>query len=118
MGSRGWLGGAGPAQSHRSTTADEVAVGDHRWSRPVERKVMTGGAVVSVREGEAGARVWAGHDVGPRARLGQASERARESAGALSGRAAGPSRGRRKEAARGGFCFSFFKKCKIVFSFV
>jgi hypothetical protein len=110
MSSRGRLGGAGPAQSHRSTTAGEVAVGGHRWSWPVERKTMIGGSVVSVRAGEgAGARPRAGLTVRPRAQLGRASERARESAGARAGRAAGPSRGRRGEAARvAGFSFFYF----------
>jgi hypothetical protein len=55
--SRGRSSGAGPSQSHRSTIIGEVAVGGHRWSRPVERKAMTGRAAVLVRAGEgAGAR--------------------------------------------------------------
>jgi hypothetical protein len=97
--------GAGPSRSHRSTTAGEVAVGGHRWSRPVERKVMTGGAALSVRAGEgAGERALSSRAVGPRVQLGQA----RDSTSALSGHAAGPSRGRR-EAVRGtGFSFSYF----------
>jgi hypothetical protein len=75
--SQGRSGAAGPSRSHRSTTAGEVAVGDHRWPWPVERKGMTGGAAVSVRAGEGagararGPRCWATCAAGP-------GERARE----------------------------------------
>jgi hypothetical protein len=72
---------------------------------------MIGGAALSVRAGEgAGERAQSGRVVGPRAQLGRASEHVRESTGALSGHVAGPSRGRRGEAAREtGFSFSYFK---------
>jgi hypothetical protein len=64
--SQGRSDGAGPSRSHWSTTAGEVAVGGHRWSRLVKRKAMTSGAAVSVRAGEgAGARARAGRAVGP-----------------------------------------------------
>jgi hypothetical protein len=81
MSSRGRSGAAGPSRSHQSTTAGEVAVGGHRWSRPVERKAMTGGAAVSVRVGEG---------AGARARRASARGRARARCrAALLGRAEG-----------------------------
>jgi hypothetical protein len=113
MSSQGRSDGAGPSRSHQSTTAGKVAVGGHRWSRPVERKAMIGGATVLVRREREQERARVGHVVGPCAQLGQASVLVRESAGALSGRAAGPSRTRRGEAALvTGFSFFYFQKCE------
>jgi hypothetical protein len=78
-----------------------------------ERRGMTRGANVSATEREqegASGPAWL---LGRAEGAGRVRERERESAGALSGRAAGPSRGRRGEAARV-LVFHFFPISKNV----